>query len=259
MDELNSLLYPFRRVRHGYDPEQVETELKRLTEYCSAQEREVASLSKALEKAQQRESLAREAVRALENALKQVENQAGQRREKARGEADQLREEGQRELTETRRLAARIAETIVQRAEQQAREREEQARHRIFCYERELRLTLDSFYTLARRHLRALESDLIDQLRGAVARLDADDAPAIPCGGMVQVPGESTSGRWGQAEHSLLCGRTLARDVVDSEGRMVVPRYSVVTPEMVEDLIERGLYGELIEALMTGDGEGNGD
>ncbi|WP_139367618.1 DivIVA domain-containing protein [Bacillus alkalicellulosilyticus] len=52
-------------------------------------------------------------------------------------------------------------------------------------------------------------------------------------------------------EADLVVGKVVTRDIVDDNGRIVVPRASKVTSKMVKELLFKELYGELITAVDT--------
>jgi DivIVA domain-containing protein len=56
---------------------------------------------------------------------------------------------------------------------------------------------------------------------------------------------------WEEEEMELLTGQLLSRDVFDHQGRLLRPKGTALTPPIVQDLIAKGLYGEMITALVS--------
>lgn len=54
--------------------------------------------------------------------------------------------------------------------------------------------------------------------------------------------------RWEEKEYSMLLGLLLQEDVFDYEGNIVAEKNTIITSNLIESLIAKGLYGELISA-----------
>lgn len=59
---------------------------------------------------------------------------------------------------------------------------------------------------------------------------------------------ESISTKLEEKEYSLLLGRLLQEDIKDYDGNIIVEKDTIITSSMIESLISKGLYGELVSA-----------
>jgi DivIVA domain-containing protein len=54
--------------------------------------------------------------------------------------------------------------------------------------------------------------------------------------------------KWEEKEYSLLLGLTLQEDLLDSNGNVICNKNTIITSQLIENLISKGLYGELVFA-----------
>lgn len=57
-----------------------------------------------------------------------------------------------------------------------------------------------------------------------------------------------SNAKWEEKEYSLLLGRVLQDNVTDYKGNIVCEKGTIITSLLIENLISKGLYGELITA-----------
>lgn len=54
--------------------------------------------------------------------------------------------------------------------------------------------------------------------------------------------------KWEEREYSLLLGLTLQEDLLDYKGNVICEKNTIITSQLIENLISKGLYGELVSA-----------
>ena len=235
----------FQRSFRGYDPAEVDAHIKDLRSLIEALEKENAELKAELESYRKQDGLLRAALVAAEET------------------AARVRERAEQDAARTVAAANEKAAAILREAEEKARALEadaaayrEEIRKRLYAYEREARVLLDRFYTMARRHIEALEREFAAEVEALLARMDAE-YEALPKPERPVISGGRREGKehtdalaaeWEEKEAAALLGRTLARDLVSPEGRVVGRRGEPVTPELLERAVSEGLYGELVAA-----------
>lgn len=57
-----------------------------------------------------------------------------------------------------------------------------------------------------------------------------------------------SNAKWEEKEYTLLLGLTLQEDLLDYKGNIICSKNTVITSQLIENLISKGLYGELIAA-----------
>lgn len=178
--------------------------------------------------------------------------------------------------------AQKQAQAKAQELQEKARQLEEtidnykrEVHKRFYFYEREARYLLDRFYRLVRTHVESLENEITLEVQKMITGLDTEISalpkPSLDLWPPDSSPGEDSSPQpprhqprqWEDEERALLVGYSLVSDLCDANGEVIVPKGTIVTPGLIESLISRGLYGELIEAIevdharpATGEGKG---
>jgi hypothetical protein len=57
-----------------------------------------------------------------------------------------------------------------------------------------------------------------------------------------------STAKWEEKEYSLLLGLTLQEDILDYKGNVICEKNTIITSQLIESLISKGLYGELVAA-----------
>lgn len=248
--ELNSKR--FRRAFRGYQPREVDHLLAEMLDRYRTLYNTKSELEAKLSAFQEQEDI-------LRGALIRAEEVASESRRKALAEADAIRERAQEEV-------ARIQKALEEKVlllEEETETYRQKVHQRFFGYEREARLLLDRFYMLVRRHVDALDQEISGEVQKLLRRLDTeiDSIPKPSPEVLAEVavmgkekeaeenPPAAEDDKWREKEESLLVGYLLQSDLCDESGQLVVPKSTVVTPDLIANLIERGLYGELVAAI----------
>ncbi len=113
------------------------------------------------------------------------------------------------------------------------------------------------YFLLAQKHLDELEREFTGEMKNTFKQCSVEQN--LPQGAIFEntIRTNSIFGREKQATvvtevEAILAGRTLERDIVDQNNNVILPKGTVVTPRIIEIIICKGLYGELIEALDSG-------
>lgn len=174
----------FREKFRGYDPEEVDRFLDRVSERISALERERDEAVRRAEEASQVTAEAAESERLLKRTLLTAERTAEETVANARAEADQLLERARQEAQELVEGARQEAETVREEARREADELRGDAR-REAAHERELARTGAEGVRRAVSELRQFREEYRERVRGVIAEqlavLDrVGDLPELP-------------------------------------------------------------------------------
>ncbi len=60
--------------------------------------------------------------------------------------------------------------------------------------------------------------------------------------------------KWEEREYSFLLGLTLQEDLLDYKGNVICEKNTIITSQLIESLISKGLYGELVSAADSSKG-----
>jgi len=195
----------------------------------------------------------------LRNAILHSEQAAASIRADAEAEANNIVLNAQKQAMQK----AEEMQEQIKRLEEEVRAYKENVHKRFYTYEREARFLLDRFYKLVRNHVELLDKEITSEVQRMINNLDSEisslpkPSPDILSQATLsseeigELPSSYSHRRWEDAEHALLVGCSLISDVRNSKGDVVVSKGTIVTPKLIEDLVSKGLYGELIEAIET--------
>jgi len=243
----------FHRTFRGYAPSEVDELLAHAGVQIEQQEKQIQELERKSALLQEQEELLKATLlRAEKNAVltrTEAENEARLVKSNAADQASILIEQASRRLEATENELANYRRLY---------------EARLLGYEHESHAVIDRFSVLAKRHVEAMTQEVSADVRELVRRLGADlEILPRPSLSAPQPSIESESGQidksapvsddpsasWIQDELAILCGLTLERDIFDHQGKLVLQRGTVISTEIIQDVIERGLYGELVTAI----------
>lgn len=243
----------FHRTFRGYAPLEVDELLASAGHQIEQQDKQFQELErKATHLQEQEELLKATLLRAEKNAVltrTEAESEARLVKSNAAEQASILIEQASRRLEATENELANYRRLY---------------EARLIGYEHESHALIDRFSILMKRHVEAMAQEVSADVRELVRRLGADleiiprpglaapQPPAEAEPGQVAGPAsvsEDPSASWIQDELAILSGLTLERDIFDHQGQLVLRRGTVISAEMIQDVIERGLYGELVTAV----------
>lgn len=249
--------FRFRRSLFGYRRKEVEKCMAGLLERYRAVYAEKEALGAKLAAYEKQEEMLRRALIRAEEAAEAIKREAEKKAEALRAQAASAAASARKE-----------AEARLEAMEKEVDDYRQKLYQRYYSYERESRLLLDRFYSLVRRHIDALEKEVISEVQSFVRRVDEDIAsiprPAMPT--LLETAAatretskseEAAGDDWQEKEEALLVGNALLADIYDEQGQLAVRKGTVVTPELIRSLTARGLYGELVAAILGRD-EGGG-
>jgi len=227
----------FARGLRGYDVQEVDNFINELLEFCYSLENQNKTLQGKVEAYNQQEEFVKEALIAAQQTAAYIKSTA----ENIAKDIQSNAEKDALELFKNTEKETQIYRDSVYKC--------------FYSYERELRLVIDHFYSLARNHMHQLEKSLSQEIQTVVSRFDNDynNLPkfsiSIKSNKDSNVKANLISDKFKEKEYSILLGRLINRDILNPEGYIVVKKDTVITPEVITTLIRKGLYGELIEAV----------
>ncbi len=226
----------FNKMLRGYDIQEVDMFVNDLLSYCQTLNGEIKTLEKKVSSFEKQEQI-------LKATLVTAEQTAATITQNANNNAKHIQT-----------LAEQKAIELIKNTENDTKTYRSNINKCFYNYERELRLVIDRFYSLARKHMETLESELTDEIRTTVSDLDME-FNMIPKLKLVtnnssntETKTNPTADKFKERETATLLGRVLTQDVVNSEGHLMAKKNTVITPDLINSFIGKGLYGELIVA-----------
>ncbi|KUO65354.1 MAG: hypothetical protein APF84_16685 [Gracilibacter sp. BRH_c7a] len=226
----------FNRTLRGYDVQEVDIFVNDLLNYCQSLNSEIKNLEKRLFSFEKQEQI-------LKTTLVTAEQTAASIKQNAHTKAKNIQT-----------LAEQKAIELIKNTESETKVYRNNINKCFFNYERELRLVIDRFYSLARKHMETLENELAEEIRTTVSNLDVE-FNMIPKLKLVannssnsEAKANPVANKFKERETATLLGRVLKQDVVNSEGYLIARKDTVITPDLINSFIGKGLYGELIVA-----------
>ncbi|ACX51988.1 hypothetical protein Adeg_0848 [Ammonifex degensii KC4] len=238
----------FRRSLFGYSPKEVDELLEKVALHLRQLKQQKKHLEQLVAGYQAQEENLRAALLRAEETVRRAKEQAIE-------EAARLRAEAQAEVK--RMLAEARKEWL--KVEEERNKYQRMLKEKVGIYEREAQVLLDRFYVVVRRHLKLMEEEFSQEVKGVLERFERElrelPAPAIVLEVESSEVQEAAATREKKdsgeevADLPLVLGRVLKEDLRDETGKVVVAAGEVVTPEVIERAIAHGLYGELIAKL----------
>lgn len=226
----------FNKALRGYDIQEVDIFITDLLNYCHSLNSDIKILEKKVSSFEKQEQL-------LKTTLVTAEQTAAVIKQNANNTAKQIQT-----------LAEQKAIELIKNTENETKVYRNNINKCFFNYERELRLVIDRFYSLARQHMESLENELAEEIRTTVSNLDVE-FNMIPKLKLVtnntsnsETKTSPVANKFKERETATLLGRVLKQDVINSDGYLMAKKDTVITPDLITTFIGKGLYGELIVA-----------
>ncbi|HHV65555.1 MAG TPA: hypothetical protein GXX46_10895 [Peptococcaceae bacterium] len=225
----------FSKSLWGYNVQEVNSYINELLSYCQSLSNEIKTLEKKLSYYEKQEQCLASTLVIAEQAATAIKNNAN---EKAKS---------------IEALAEKKATELLKKAESEAKMYRDNIYNSFYTYEKQLRLVIDRFYALARNHMESLEKEFVEEVRTAISKLDKEFnvQPRLKLVSNTKQE-ESKSNillkNLKERETAALLGRILKKDIKNSEGHLIAKKNTVITPDLLNSLIGKGLYGELIAA-----------
>lgn len=226
----------FNKALRGYDTQEVDIFVNDILSYCQSLNNDIKTLEKKISSYEKQEQI-------LKATLMTAEQTATLIKQNANNNAKQIQT-----------LAEQKAIELIKNTESETKVYRDNINKCFFNYERELRLVIDRFYSLARQHMETLENELAEEIRTTVSSLNSE-FNMIPKLKLVtknsNTEAKTTSpvaNKFKERETATLLGRVLKQDIINSEGYLMARKNTVITPDLITSFIGKGLYGELIVA-----------
>lgn len=228
----------FNKALRGYDTQEVDIFVNDLLSYCQSLNGEIKTLEKKVSSFEKQEQI-------LKATLVTAEQTAAVIKQNANNNAKNIQT-----------LAEQKAIELIKNTEAETKVYRNNINKCFFNYERELRLVIDRFYSLARQHMESLENELAEEIRTTVSNLDVE-FNMIPklklvtnnsCNSNMETKTSPVANKFKERETATLLGRVLKQDIINSEGYLMAKKNTVITPDLITSFIGKGLYGELIVA-----------
>lgn len=226
----------FTKVLRGYDTQEVDDYIDELLKLCQIQENKIRGMEKKLSTYEEQEQILKATLVTAEQTAAAIKNNAALTAKNIQANAEKK------------------AIDLIKNTENETKIYRNQVNKCFFTYERELRLVIDRFYVLARNHMEVLEKELADEIRSAVSSLDTEfnmisKLKLVPItSGKNENKTSSITDKYRERETAALLGRVLKQDIYNSEGNLIAKKDTVITPDLINSVIGKGLYGELIVA-----------
>lgn len=224
----------FSKGLRGYDPHEVDLFQKEVLTFCKQLEDENIALKEKITRYEKQEHFIQAAIIRAEQTAENTRTDAEQTAQSIRAQAEQT------------------ASHMIHQTEAETKAYRDQVYKCFYSYERDLRLIVDHFYTLARKHMEDLEKELAAEIQSTISRFDGayHTVPKLIFPDQLMTQSKETmlsiSDEFKMKEEALLLGRKLHQDISDPEGTVLAKKGTVVTPTLITNLIEKGLYGDLI-------------
>jgi len=235
----------FDRSLQGYNPSQVDRYLQKITTYYWNVCNEKKELEKKINQYEKQDTH-------LRKALIRVEEVSGKIEEQASMEAKKIRQQAKDEAELIRMEAIKNAELIKNKAIEEAEKYTQSLILNQKTYDDQTRKLIGNLYFIVRNKINRLQDELLNELEEynkemkfivqndhAIKEIDAEPKKQK----------RTSLDKWKLKEEELLVGYVIREDIKDEIGTVVIPKAAIVTPEIINNLVEKGLYGELLTAI----------
>lgn len=235
----------FARALQGYNPGQVDRYLQKIMSYYW----NVCNEKKELEK---KISLYEEQDIHLRKALIRVEEVSEKIEEDALIEANKIRQQAIEEAELIRRGAIENAELIKNKAIDEVEKFTQNLILNQKIYDDRTRKLIGNLYFIIRNKINRLQEELYGELKdyskelGSILQINQ---PNKEFETETKKQMNISLDKWKLKEEELLVGYDIKADIKDEIGTVVIPKSTIVTPEVINLLVEKGLYGELLTVI----------
>jgi cell division initiation protein len=227
----------FSRTLHGYNPRQVDRYLQKMITYYNV----IYNNNKILK----RTVLKHEKInKYLNDALIQSEKSSGAIKANALKEAEKIKDNAKREAEAIKKKALDDAKKIRSQAIHEGQEFIHHIKTNRKLFEEKAKDLIGNLYYVTRGKINSLQRELMEELE--LYRNKVEGTLEISTENDY-VPEEKMN--WKYKEQELVVGYITNKDIKDSKGETIVSKSTVVTTEVIDLLVEKGLYGELFSAI----------
>jgi len=144
---------------------------------------------------------------------------------------------------------------IIKVAEEESKAYQEEVHKTFNSYTRELHTIIEKFFNLAHKQIYGLERDLAQEIGNTLSSFDNEIKSIAGIDKItteIQALANNSKVTINQCtgnEYSISPSYKLKEDIIDSEGEVIAKKETIVTQELVKNLIDQGLKKELISAM----------
>lgn len=231
----------FSRSLQGYNPQQVDRYIKKLSSYYWEVHHEKCELEKKVSEYDKQDKYVRQALIRVEETSEEIKS-------KAIMEAEKIRQQATEEAKQIKYKALKEAEQIKEQAVEEGKVLNENLIKNCMFYEEQTKGLIGALYYTVRSKFTSLQDELSKELDGYTKTLENIIQKRNPSNKENNKIDEIVD-KWKSQEEELLVGYVLKAPIKDREGNVVVSKSTVVTPGVIKLLIEKELYGELITTI----------
>lgn len=218
------LNYNFKKTMLGYDVNEVNTYINTLLKKIKKLEEERKNLSNSLtDYSKNNDYLKKILIRAEETALS-------------------LKTEAENESQLIIEDAKTKANEIIEQAKNEAKSYKDAIFKQFISYEKYLNNIINNFYDIAKKNIEILERNLSNELKSNYENINKKYLE------MENQFLKNSLNNISKKEYNLI-GKVLNRDIVNNNGKVIVKKNTVVTPQLIDYLISKNLYYDLITSI----------
>lgn len=247
----------FKKMLRGYDINEVNSYISKILNDNKRLQNENLALKASISGYSKQDELIKSAlIRAEESSLK-------------------LKIEAEKQAKIIIEEAEKNAYDIIKEAKNNAKSYTDDINKSFYGYERELKDVINNFYLLSRKNFQELEQELVNEVDSTIKRLNSNFNTPLKTNNIIKNNtskhietnlNNDTQDNYtkdihlnkndtsfvayaSENESSYLLGKVINKNIQDIDGYIIVKENTVITPQLVEYLISKGLYGKLIESV----------
>lgn len=227
----------FSKVFKGYDAFEVDNYIKELKSEILTLNTKISKLQEEIRKYQEQDST-------IKDVLINAQQMASKTKLMAESQAD--------EILRNSKLQAK---KIIDCALDELVEYKENIFKIFFGCEHRLKAIIDSSYSKYRYHMEQIEKEVSEEVEKLILRYNRDFDKSFPLKEAATVdeakPACDVSELWKVKEDFFLVGKKTESPLSDQDGTVILEKGTTITPKVIDSVIEKGLYGELILSLQV--------
>lgn len=234
----------FDNSLQGYNQKQVDRYLKKMIVYYEEVYKERNQLENRIFEYKKQDEQLRKALVRVEETTEEI-------KKKAEDEAYIIIKKAKKEADEIRYKAIKSANTIKKSTVIENEEITKKALNNKQLYEIETKKIISIIYSKVRNSINYLNEDISKELEGYIKNIDESilvDSSKKGFNNKISYNNKDTD-KWRLKEEELLVGYQITKDIVDSNGDLIVPKKTIVTPEIIQILIKKEVYGEIFTSI----------
>ncbi|WP_204501192.1 DivIVA domain-containing protein [Aquibacillus albus] len=234
----------FSRSVQGYNPKQVDRYLKKMTGYYWELYEEKQTLETKISHYEKQDKY-------LSQALIRVEESSEKIKHQSKIEAEQIIQQAKKDAEHMKQEATTCVQQLKKQVVEEQQAFVQQLNQNRKTYEEQTKGLIEGIYFAVRSKVNSLHEELNKELEDYVRTLEDTMQQTDYIENMKVETNKkmNTEDRWRVKEEELLVGYALKDDIKDNEGNIVVAKSTVITPNVIQLLIDKELYGELFAVI----------